>query len=75
MHTKNLSHLTEGESAMVTSLSDRCAIKRRFRDIGLVEGTEVKCVKKSPFGDPVAFLIRGAVIAIRAEDAKSVLVH
>ena len=44
-----------------------------LQDIGLIEGTKVECIQKSPSGDPIAFLIRGAVIALRTEDSSSVL--
>lgn len=49
-------------------------MRRRFLDIGLVEGTEVVCLGASPLGDPRAYAVRGAVIAIRAADAATVLV-
>lgn len=75
MAIKNLTDLQEGESARVTSLLNRGIIKRRLQDLGLVEGTRVQCIQKSPFGDPVAYGIRGAVIALRTEDAMRVLVH
>ena len=44
-------------------------------DIGLTENTAVECVGRSPAGDPTAFLIRGAVIALREEDCKNILVY
>mgnify|MGYP001181001857 CR=1 FL=1 len=50
------------------------SVRRRLLDIGLVEGTEVECVGRSPGGDPAAYLIRGAVIAIRDADAAGILV-
>ena len=53
-------------------LSDT-SMRRRLQDIGLIEGTKVECIQKSPSGDPIAFLIRGAVIALRREDSSSVL--
>ena len=53
-------------------LSDT-SMRRRLQDIGLIEGTKVECIQKSPSGDPIAFLIRGAVIALRTEDSSSVL--
>jgi ferrous iron transport protein A len=49
-------------------------MRRRLLDIGLVEHTPVYCIGKSPGGDPTAYLICGAVIAIRALDAATVLV-
>ncbi len=44
-------------------------MRRRLQDIGLIEGTKVEMYTKSPSGDPIAFLIRGAVIALRTEDS------
>ena len=46
----------------------------RLEDIGLVPGTKVTCLQKSPLGDPVAFRIRGAVIALRSDDAAGIIV-
>ena len=51
------------------------SIRRRLLDIGLVEDTEVECLGQSPLGDPCAYLIRGAVIAIRSEDCRGILIH
>ena len=47
----------------------------RALDIGLAPGTEVECLGCSPAGDPSAYLIRGAVIAIRASDGHDVLLR
>jgi ferrous iron transport protein A len=75
MHTKeNLDHLKEGDSGVVTRLLTQGAMRRRLLDLGLVEGTRVECAQKSPAGDPVAYLIRGAVIALRREDACTILI-
>lgn len=43
--------------------------------MGVVKGTRIKCVLRSPLGDPSAYKIRGAVVAIRGEDASNVLVE
>jgi ferrous iron transport protein A len=42
-------------------------------DLGLTRDTVVEAVQKSPAGDPIAYLVRGAVIALRSEDASDVL--
>ena len=39
-------------------------------DLGIVRGTKVKALHKSPCGDPVAYMIRGAVLAVRGSDAE-----
>lgn len=66
---KSLREMMKGEKGIVTGLTSEKTMKMRLRDIGLIEGTEVECLGKSPLGDPAAFLIRGAVIALRGEDA------
>lgn len=71
--SKRLSELALGERGYVIGLLTEGSMRRRFLDIGLVEGTEVACLGQSPSGDPRAYRIRGAVIAIRSEDAKTVV--
>ncbi|MBC7324188.1 MAG: ferrous iron transport protein A, partial [Moorella sp. (in: Bacteria)] len=44
-------------------------------DLGLVPGTKVVALRRSPSGDPTAFLIRGATIALRREEGQQVLVR
>ncbi len=68
----NLSALREGESAYVTEVNAGPAMDRRLTDLGLVRGTRVTCVLRSPAGDPCAYLIRGALIALRRTDADGV---
>ena len=71
---KRLCDLMPAESAIVKRLDTPDQMRRRFLDIGLIEGTRVVCVGRSPAGDPSAYLIRGAVIAIRRHDAATVAV-
>ncbi|MCL2081041.1 MAG: ferrous iron transport protein A [Oscillospiraceae bacterium] len=67
-----LSKLIQGERAVVLDISG--GMRERLNDLGLIKGTAVTCVRKSPLGDPVAYLIRGAVIALRSEDSSCVTV-
>ena len=69
-----LCYIAPGQTATVRSLQATGSIRRRLLDIGLVENTPVECLGRSPAGDPSAYLIRGAVIAIRAEDCRGILV-
>lgn len=71
----SLNTLRVGESGQIIKLGNADGMRRRLQDIGLVEGTTVSCVQKSPWGDPAAYLIRGAVIALRASDASHILVQ
>lgn len=72
-HAYNLSQLKPGQCAAVKHLEMTGAMKRRLLDLGLTPQTEVFCLGKSPLGDPSAYLIRGAVIAIRAADSQKVI--
>ena len=71
---KTLSDLEPGNRAIIYKILTSSDISRRFLDIGLIENTLVECVGKSPSGDPKAYLIRGAVIAIRSEDCKEIYI-
>ncbi len=70
-----LTDLKKGQKAVISELAVFDDMRRRLQDIGLIEGTVVECVGKSPLGDPCAYLIRGAVIAIRSEDCRGILVQ
>lgn len=70
-----LDNAKTGETVIIQSLLSKGGIRRRLQDIGLTDDTTVECVGRSPLGDPIAFLIRGAVIAIRTEDCKNILVR
>lgn len=67
-----LSDLKPGQRAVVRRLTTAGGMRRRLMDIGLKEGTAVECVGRSPAGDPAAYLIRGAVIALRVEDCAGI---
>lgn len=67
--------LTEGSSAYVTNLYSEPSMYQRLTDLGMIPGTRVTCLYRSPSGDPTAYLIRGAVIALRRRDAAQVQVR
>ena len=67
-----LDRIQPGQRAVVRRLYTKGSMRRRLLDIGLIENTEVECIGRSPAGDPSAFLIRGAVIAIRACDCADI---
>lgn len=67
-----LTELNPGQKLIVKKIKVDKSIRRRLMDIGMVEGTIVECALKSPFNDPIAYFIRGALIAIRQEDTDKV---
>ncbi len=70
-----LNYLPLGSKAKVKILTSESDIRRRMHDLGLISDTEVKALQKSPSGDPTAYQIRGAVIAIRSEEASKIMVE
>lgn len=70
-----LNDINPGEKAKIISLNNEASMRRRLLDIGLIDNTITECVGRSPMGDPKAFLIRGAVIAIRSDDSSKILVE
>ena len=69
-----LNLLPVGETGTVQKLLSDGTQRRRMLDLGLVDGTPVEALQKSPSGDPTAYFIRGAVIALRSEDAGKILI-
>lgn len=67
-----LSDLPAGRSADVAQMDAPGPMGRRLLDIGFTEGTRVQCLYAAPSGEPRAYLVRGAVIALRREDAARV---
>ncbi|MBO4932716.1 MAG: ferrous iron transport protein A [Clostridia bacterium] len=71
-----LCDLRPGESAVVHTVADPAhPLADRLRDLGLTAGSAVTCTMQSPLGDPCAYLVRGAVIALRRRDAGIVSVR
>lgn len=75
MANKTLNMLSNGEFAYIDKLNIDGDMRRRLQDIGLTKDAKIKCVGKSPLGDPIAFFIRGAVVAIRSEDCAKITVR
>lgn len=69
---RTLWDLRPGERAVVHALGAEGDLRRRLQDIGLIQGTVVLCLGRSPLGDPTAYRIQGATMALRRGDAKKV---
>ncbi len=69
-----LTKLQEGQKGVVSSLLSTDQMRRRLQDLGVIDGTSIECLQKGPKGDPTAYKIRGAIIALRSEDANRIIV-
>jgi len=70
-----LSDLKLGDKAKIIKVDCSENIKRRLLDIGLIKDTTIECILKSSFGNTYAYLIRGAIIALRKEDINRIKVE
>ena len=70
-----MNRLQPNQSGRVLHMDAPREIKRRLEELGLLKGTDVQCLGRSPLGDPKAYLICGAVIAIRDRDCAGILIQ
>jgi len=70
-----LDMLKIGQAATVTKLFSTNTERRRLLDLGILPGTKIENVMPSPLGDPVAYRIRSAVVALRREQAQLIEVQ
>lgn len=71
---ESLTDLKPGESGEVTIISKACRgmQRRRLMDLGIVPGTKISAEFANAAADPVAYNIRGALIALRSDQAKMI---
>jgi DtxR family Mn-dependent transcriptional regulator len=74
---ERLDALAPGEEAVVVRIGGgvQGAQRRRLLDLGVVPGTVIRAELASASGDPMAYRIRGAVIALRRSQADDILVR
>lgn len=71
----SLDSLQPGQPATIVELDGDDASTRRLMELGLLPGQPIQLVGRAPFGDPIACLIRGVRIAVRAVDARRVRIQ
>ena len=68
----SMSQLKSGEYGRILHIGLEDTMRRRLQDLGMSPGTQVECVGVSPLGDPVAYRIRGAVVALRKSESSEI---
>jgi DtxR family transcriptional regulator, Mn-dependent transcriptional regulator len=71
-----LASLRPGGSAVVTGISRACRgqQRRRLMDLGIVPGTTITAELSSLTGNPMAYQVRGTLVALRREQAEQIAV-
>ncbi len=71
---ERLCDLPVGAKAQIKTIAAACrgGERRRFLDLGILPGTLVEAAFSSPSGNPTAYRVRGALIALRREQANHI---
>ncbi len=69
---ETLDRLSLGRQAEIVELDAPQEVRARLMALGFVPGATVRARLESPWGDPVAYEIFGAVIALRRADARQI---
>ena len=67
--------LKKGVPAVVVEVKGSGALRRRLYEMGCTPGASIYFIRTAPFGDPLEFSLRDYRIAVRAEDAATIVVE
>lgn len=70
-----LSHIKPGERCRVVWVASETHMKQRLADLGFAPDEFLSCVLKPHRGGMSAYLVQGAVIALRQENANEIFVE
>ena len=71
----NLRELKPGESAVITQVGGKGALRQHFLDMGVLPGAEVTLIKYAPLGDPMELRIHGYELTLRLADAERITIQ
>lgn len=71
----SLSSIELSNRAKICDVKCSKALKNRLYDLGIFENAIITPIFKSPFGDPTAYLIKNAVVALRKNDCENIIVN
>jgi len=70
-----LGELPIGSQALVAEVQGGGKHQRRMLDMGFVPGAGVTVIRRAPLGDLIEYRVKGTAVALRREDADTVLVE
>ena len=66
--------LHPGDSAVISGFKSEIKSKARLVEMGLLPGTPVRMIKKTPLNGPVEIKVRDFYLSLRMRDALNILV-
>ena len=67
-----LNELKPRQSAVITAVKGRGALRQHLLDMGMIPGARVKMIKHAPMGDPIEYMIHGYELTLRLADAEKI---
>lgn len=71
---KTAASLRFGEKVIISNIDSSNPSFRRLLEVGFTPGQEIQLINTSAFNDPMAFAVRGTLIAIRKNEAECIIV-
>ena len=69
-----LSDLPVQSCAMIEAIDVNLFQRKRLQDLGLIPQSIICCRHVAPSGSPVAFEVKGSIIALRSSDCDNITV-
>jgi len=71
----SLDSLPGGGGGTVASIGgDSTPLRQRLMELGITIGSEIRVVRKAPFGGPIEIAVRGYRLSLRRAEARTVLI-
>ena len=67
-----LNELKAHQSAVITAVKGKGALRQHLLDMGMIPGARVKMIKHAPMGDPIEYMIHGYELTLRLADAEKI---
>jgi ferrous iron transport protein A len=70
-----LASLQPGECGVIAGFAQLDQFTQRLMQLGFLEGTELKVLRRAPTGDPIEVELMGYALSLRLEEARAIYIH
>ncbi len=69
-----INDLPPGGCGVVKKINADDNIRQRLMDMGIIEGVKVEMIRPAPLGDPIQIKVFNTLLAIRRNEARSIII-
>jgi len=70
-----LTKLPVRKTGTIISVTAKGSTRRRLFALGFIPGSSVQSIRQSPAGNPIAYLIRDTLIALRKDESDNIMIE